>query len=585
MSAMEIDRAEDGPSPELRPLAGEQPLLSVAELSVTYAAGGRSVPAVRNVSFDVRPGEVVALVGESGSGKSTIALAILRMLPSNAAISGGAIRFDSVDLARLSQRELNRYRGIAVGLIPQDPMVALNPLHRVGKQVAEPLIIHGLGRRKDAEQRAVELLGKVGLSDPPLRARQFPHELSGGMRQRVLIAGAVATAPRLIVADEPTTALDVTVQKRILDDIGVLTASLGISVLLITHDLAVAADRADRIVVLRHGSVVEQGAARAVLGSPREAYTRQLLASAPSLAAGRRRHLSASPRNAGNGGDLPGGDREASAALSLGAAGEPELLSLDAVGKDFPARDTTGGARIIRAVESVSFSLRPGQTVGLVGESGSGKSTIARLALGLIGPTTGTVSFRGSDITAMGRPERRNLHRLCQLIYQSPYASLNPRLTVEAIVAEPLYGFGLGDRAARRRRTLELLDQVGLPRMLAERRPAELSGGQRQRVAIARALAPEPILVVCDEPVSALDVSIQAQILGLLAELQARHHLSYLFISHDLAVVRQVADEVGVLKEGRLVEFGPADAIFDRPQHPYTRLLLDSVPGKRLATT
>ncbi len=527
-----------------------QSLLTIRDLRVSYRARGQTIPAVRGIDLDVVPGEIVALVGESGSGKSTVARAILGMLADNADITGGSIRFEGIETTTLDEAGLRDLRGRAIGWVPQDPMVTLNPLHRVGRQVTEPLTIHRRSPRRELRGRAVELLAKVGLSRPAQRARQFPHELSGGMRQRVLIAGALAAGPRLIIADEPTTALDVTVQQRILDDIQALAASSQAAVLIITHDLAVAADRADRVVVLRDGLVVEQGRADEVLGRPRDTYTRLLIASAPSLADGRKRR-----------GVAP-------------AHGGTPILEVAGLGRDF-----TG----TRAVDDVVFTIAPGETLGVVGESGSGKSTVARLVLGLTRPTRGTVRFDGRDVAALDAGERRLFRQQAQMVYQGAYASLNPRMTIAEIVAEPLRGFRIGTAAERRPRALRLLEDVGLDRRFADRYPAELSGGQRQRVAIARALASRPRLIVCDEPVSALNVSVQAQILDLFAELQARYGLAYLFISHDLAVIRQVADQVGVMKDGRLVEYGSAADVFLRPQADYTRLLLDAIPGRRVA--
>ena len=541
------------------------PLLSIRDLSISYTTRGRTFEAVRGAGLDVRPGEVVALVGESGSGKTTIARAIMSMLAPQASITGGSIIYEGRELIGLGASEYDRVRGRSIGWIPQDPMVSLNPLHRVGRQVAEPLRIHGLASAREAETRAVGLLDRVGIQHPEARAHQYPHELSGGMRQRVLIAGALAAEPRLIIADEPTTALDVTVQKRILDDIERLRASAGISVLLITHDLAVAAERAHRVIVLRHGEIVEQGAAREVLARPQHAYTKLLLESAPSLSHGRRRHVPASARAQAT--DAPGG--------------EP-LIVAEGVSKSFTVAGPRGLAHRVDAVADVSLEIHAGQTLGLVGESGSGKSTLSRVLLGLVAPSSGRALVEGKDIAGFDRRQERQFRRVLQPVYQNPYASLNPRFSVAEIIGEPLLGFGLGDRIERERRVLELLDQVKLPRALAERRTSELSGGQRQRVAIARALAPRPRLIVCDEPVSALDVSVQSQILDLLSELQETHGLSYLFISHDLAVVGQVADRVAVMKDGAIVESGPAADVFARPTHDYTRLLLDSIPGRHL---
>ncbi|MEH1013105.1 ABC transporter ATP-binding protein [Micromonospora sp. CPCC 206060] len=551
------------------PQDGAPDLLTIEDLTVEYLVGGRRVRAVERADLSVRTGEIVALVGESGSGKSTIAHAVLGALPSAGRIVTGRIGFDGLDLARLPERRFNRVRGRSLGFIPQDPMSSLNPLHRVGEQVTESIRIHRSASRAEAARRAVDLLDRVGLPEPAARVRQFPHELSGGMRQRALIAAALAGAPRLLIADEPTTALDVTVQKVILDDLSALARSGGIAVLVITHDLAVAADRADRIVVLRHGRIVESGTPDAVRGGPRHPYTRMLLASAPSLAAGRRR----SRRPAGP--TEPGGQSAPTVPPTGG-----DLVRVDGVTKEFRVPHADRNRGWFRAVDDVSLTIGRGETLGLVGESGSGKSTLARLILRLTPPTAGRIAYDGTDIADLDRRGLRGLRARAQLIYQNPYGSLNPRLTVRQIVAEPLAGFGIGDRPARRRRVRELLDQVGLPGDLAERRPAELSGGQRQRVAIARALAPSPELLVCDEPVSALDVSIQAQILDLLAELQAELGLSLLFISHDLAVIRQVADRVGVMRAGRLVEIGPADQVFHRPGHGYTRTLLTAIPGQ-----
>lgn len=547
------------------------PLLAIEDLTVEYRSAGRVVCAVDQADLTIRAGEVVALVGESGSGKSTIAHAVLGALPGAARIRSGRVRFDGLDLTRLSQRRYNRIRGREIGFIPQDPMLSLNPLHRIGRQVAEPVRIHHAVPRQEAQRRAIALLDRVGLPEPAARAHQFPHELSGGMRQRALIAAALAGEPRLLVADEPTTALDVTVQRVILDDLAVLARSGGIAVLIITHDLAVAADRADRIVVLSQGRVVESGPPAEVLGAPRHPYTRMLLASAPSLTTVRRGVGTTTTSSAA-----------AAHSAAADSAGVP-LLRADRVIKEFRLPQAGRGHGWFRAVDDVSLTVGRGETLGLVGESGSGKSTLARMILRLTTPSAGRISFDGVDLADLRRRELRGLRARAQLIYQNPYGSLNPRLTVRQIVGEPLDGFGIGDRTQRRRRVRELLDQVGLPGHFDGRRPAELSGGQRQRVAIARALAPSPELLVCDEPVSALDVSIQAQILDLLARLQRELSLSLLFISHDLAVIRQVADRVAVMRAGRLVELGDTEQVFGHPQDAYTQQLLDAIPGQTFA--
>ncbi|WP_371300538.1 dipeptide ABC transporter ATP-binding protein [Cellulomonas sp. Y8] len=543
--------------------AGATPVLEVEGLEVGYRTrDGQVYRAVRGVDLRVRPGEVVALVGESGSGKSTTAHAALHLLARGGSVTGGRIRLGGRDVSDLTEREWQGVRGREVGLVPQDPTVSLNPVQRVGDQVAEVLVIHGLARRREARRRAVALLEQAGVPDPAARARQYPHELSGGLRQRVLIAIAIAAGPRLIVADEPTSALDVTVQRRILDHLETLVRDRGTALLLITHDLGVAADRADRIVVLEHGVVVEEGTADEVLADPRHPYTRQLIAAAPSLADGRL-GLSAA---------------EAPAAPAAEVAPVLELVD---VRKDFPRPRGAAGARSLVAVDGVSLRVDRGTTYALVGESGSGKSTTARLALHLEQPTAGRVRFRGEDVTGARGETLRRLRRGFQVVYQSPYASLDPRFTVADVIAEPLRAYGVGTRAERAERVRELLADVALPADAARRSPRELSGGQRQRVAIARALALRPDLVVLDEPVSALDVSVQAQILDLLVRLQAEHGLTYLFISHDLAVVRRVADHVGVLHDGRLVEQGTAEAILLDPREDYTRELVAAIPGRR----
>ncbi|RCG30835.1 ABC transporter ATP-binding protein [Sphaerisporangium album] len=566
--------------------AGDEPLLRIRDLVVSYRVGGGPVHAVRSVSLTVRQGETVAIVGESGCGKSTTAHAVAGLQASNAVIGGGEILFGGTDLARLGERRMRAVRGRDIGLIPQDPTVSLNPVKRIGSQVAEVLIVHGLANRRDAAAQAVEALRRAGLPDPETRARQYPHELSGGMRQRVLIAIAVAARPRLIIADEPTSALDVTVQRHILDHIEHLSRETGMGVLLITHDLGIAADRADRVVVMREGRVVEEGVPERLLTDPHEPYTRDLLAAAPSLATERptllavraARGRAGRARTTGVTGDPFAGRAPAESPAPASGRADDVLMSAHGLVKEYPLPLGRGKTR---AVDDVHFAIRRGRTYGLVGESGSGKSTTARLLLRLTDATEGRIVFDGEDITRLRGGRLRSLRRRIQVVYQNPYASLNPRLSVERIIEDPLVSFGLGTRRQRRRRAAELLDVVALPAAVLRRRPAELSGGQRQRVAIARALAVNPELVVCDEPVSALDVSIQAQILDLLVGLQTDLGVSYVFISHDLAVVRQVAHQVGVMRGGRLIEQGDADDVFSRPRQAYTRELLDAIPGHR----
>ncbi|WOQ18528.1 ABC transporter ATP-binding protein [Raineyella sp. W15-4] len=528
-----------------------RPLLAIDDLSVAYGRG--AVPAVRGVSLTVRPGEVVALVGESGSGKSTTAHAVLGLLPTSAVTAGGSVTFDGDRLDGAGERAMTAIRGRRIGFVPQDPGTSLNPVHTVGEQIAEVLRVHRLADRRAARVRAVEILERAGIDDPALRARQYPHQLSGGQRQRVLIGIATACSPQLVVADEPTSALDVTVQRRILDHLAEMTRAIGSAVLLITHDLAVASDRADRVVVMRGGAVVEQGPTREILASPRHDYTRRLLAAAPGI--GAHRHLSVH-RPA-----LP--------------AGGP-VLRLAGIHKTF---DLGRGIRL-PAVRGIDLEVPRGGTLAVVGESGSGKSTTARIAMRLEQPDRGSVEFDGRPITLLRGTALRALRRRIQIVQQNPYASLDPRMTIGAIIAEPLRAFGLGERASRARVVHDLAASVALDPEHLDRRPAELSGGQRQRVAIARALAPGPDLLVLDEPVSALDVSVQARILELLERLQRERGLSYLFITHDLAVARRIADRVAVMRAGVVVEHGPAAEVFDHPTDDYTRALLDAIPGK-----
>ena len=533
------------------------PILAIEGLTVVFGTTRGDQTAVRDVSLTVPAGSTVALVGESGSGKSTTAAAVNRLLPANGRVTAGRVVLDGRDLLTLSEREMRRIRGAGIGLVPQDPMSNLDPLMRIGDQVAEALEVHDVANGKAAWARALELLDLVGIPDPQARAAQYPHEFSGGMRQRALIAVGLACRPRLLVADEPTSALDVTVQRRILDTVDAITEELGTSVLLITHDLGLAAERADTVVVMYRGEIVETGPAAHILAEPEHAYTRRLLAAAPSL--NTVREVRRTPLDS--------------------VAVEP-LVRFEGVSKRFALRRRgRGGGDDILAVDDVSFDIPRGQTVAIVGESGSGKSTTANLLLGLETPTGGRILVGDQDLTTMSRRETFALRRRVQPVFQNPYASLDPRYTVERSVAEPLKVHRVGTPDTRRERVRTLLDQVALDADLGTRLPHELSGGQRQRVAIARALALEPDIVVLDEAVSALDVIVQAQILDLLAELQNRLGLTYLLISHDLAVVRLVSDQVHVMRAGRIVESGPPEQIFDAPQDGYTRELLAAIPG------
>ncbi|TLF99576.1 ABC transporter ATP-binding protein [Nocardia cyriacigeorgica] len=537
------------PADDHDPPVEAEELLRVERLRVCYRTGDGPVTALDGVSLTVRRGEVVALVGESGSGKSTLAHAVIGLLGETADIADGSVTFAGQPVDFGSEQALRRLRGLQVGFVPQDPGLSLNPVRRIGDQVAEALRVHRLDDRGGALERATALLAEVGLDRPQLRATQYPHELSGGQRQRVLIAIALACGPDLIIADEPTSALDATVARRVLDRLAERIAARGTAVLLITHDLAMAAERADRLVVLRNGTVVESGRTAEVLGNPRHPYTRQLLAAAPALTA----------------------DRVVRPATVLD--GGP-LLTVREVHKLFRA----GAGSTVTAVAGVGFELGRGETLALVGESGSGKSTTARIAVRLTDPDRGEVVFDGEPLTRARAGQLRALRRRFQIVYQNPYSSLDPRLRVGSVIEEPLRAYGIGNRKARAQRVAELLEQVALPAGYARRRPAELSGGQRQRVAIARALALRPELLVLDEPVSALDASVQAQILELLDDLQQQLRLSYLFISHDLAVVRRISDRVAVMRYGRIVETGTTAEIFDNPQHDYTRELLAAIP-------
>ncbi|WP_307033950.1 ABC transporter ATP-binding protein [Arthrobacter sp. B3I4] len=546
-------------------MSAPSPVLSIKNLSIAFGTTARPVTVVRGVSLDVFPGQTVAVVGESGSGKSTTAAAINRLLPSNGQITGGEIYFDGSNLADASNREMMTIRGAKIGFVPQDPMSNLNPLMRIGDQIAEALEVHGRPLGATGQEEVIELLKMVGIPDPERRLSQYPHEFSGGMRQRVLIAIGLACRPRLLIADEPTSALDVTVQRRILDRLEELTAQMDTAVLLITHDLALAAERADSIVVMRQGQIVESGPATTILNNPQDDYTRRLLQAAPSLTS--RTLVMETP---------------ASTAQRPPGEAEDTIVDVRNLSKTFTIRGSSGKAgTTFTAVDDISFSIPRGKTVSIVGESGSGKSTTANLMLGLEEISTGQILFAGTNIATLSRRELFAFRRRIQPVFQNPYASLDPRYTVAESIIEPLRVHRIGTKDARRRRCLELLDQVALPADLAERLPHELSGGQRQRVAIARALALSPELVVLDEAVSALDVLVQAQTLDLLAELQKELNVSYLFISHDLAVVRMISHTVHVMQRGKIIESGSPSDIFDRPVADYTRELLAAIPAAK----
>ncbi|MBX8496328.1 ABC transporter ATP-binding protein [Pseudomonas cichorii] len=530
--------------------------LIVEGLNIAFE--GRSV--VRDLSFTLAPGRCVALVGESGSGKSVSARSLVGLAGSRAEVAARRLSFGDHDLLALSERQWRGVRGKDIGFVLQDALVSLDPLRPVGKEILEVLETHGFGNRQQRGARVLELLERVGVPDVALRARQRSGQLSGGLRQRALIASALAMDPALVIADEPTTALDATVQAQILEVFQQIKAR-GASLLIISHDLAVVAQLADDVVVLRHGEVVEQGPMLQVLSKPQHPYTRELLAAVPS--------------------EHPRGSRLSGAArptplVKSNEAGQV-LLQAQGLGKRYLGPD----GQLRQVVQDVGFELRAGQTLGIVGESGSGKTTVARIALGLLQPDAGQVLYRGQPWNlpgnAVDEKRRRPLRREISVIYQDPLGSFDPRWNVMQILDDALHVAGI-EASQRPARISHLLGQVRLPPELALRRPLQLSGGQRQRVAIARAIASEPKLIICDEPVSALDVSVQAQVLDLLADLQQELGLAYLFISHDLGVIRHVSDNVLVMRHGQVVELAPAEQLFTRPAHEYTQRLLGSVP-------
>jgi len=604
-----------------------RPILQVNNLVTKFGLRSGSVTAVDGVSFAIAPGECVGLVGESGCGKSTTGLSIMRLLPPNGSVSGGSIVLDGVDLATLSEAEMRKVRGNQVALIPQDPLTSLNPTMKIGRQISEGMRIHFGVSHEEAKQRALEVLRLVEMPRPEERLEQYPHELSGGLRQRVMIAMALTCKPKLLIADEPTTALDVTIQAQILDLLDSLREQLSMSVLLITHDMGVIAGRTDRVVVMYAGTVAEEAATERLFENTRHPYAAALLASVPTAEERRESRLLSIP---GLPPDLskeivgcrfaprcqfatdecrteqpqlqvvageahhfacfhPVDGVEAVAALADQGEVSPArsvaernvLVKVDHLVKEFPVyqggllRRKTGS---VKAVSDVSFSIHEGETFGLVGESGCGKTTISKLVTMLEVANSGTLDFDGKNLLTMKARELRKQRRDLQLMFQDPYASLDPRMHVGSIIAEPLKVQNVGTSSEQKARVLALLDEVGLAASAANRFPHEFSGGQRQRIGFARALALEPRLIVADEPVSALDVSIQAQLLNLMKDLQVRRGLTLMLVSHDLAVMRYMADRIGVMYLGKIVEVGPAATILSHPAHPYSQGLLDAVP-------
>jgi peptide/nickel transport system ATP-binding protein len=567
------------------------PLLEIKNLQVGFKTGDGLVQAVRGVDLTVMPGETLAIVGESGSGKSTTAHAIINLLPGSGQITGGEVLFEGRDLAKLKPAEMSNVRGRLIGLVPQDPMSNLNPVHNIGKQVEEAIRANGIATEKKAvRKRAIEVLQEAGLQDADKRLKQYPHQFSGGMRQRVLIGIGLSADPKLLIADEPTSALDVTVQRRILDHLEKLTSERNTAVIFITHDLGLAAERAENIVVMYRGKIVEAGPALEILQNPQHPYTQRLVAAAPSLASKRIQsalhdhkpieHVT-TDENVAAGVDLVSVAEKA--ASDVGDVNATPAIEFRDVTKVFKIRTGSFGSVDFTAVDKVSFKVPTGSTMALVGESGSGKSTAAKLLLQLEDKTSGDIFVNGKDVGQMTRSQLFALRRQMQPVFQDPYGSLDPLRNIGNTIAEPLNIHKLGDKASRKKRVLELLDQVALPASVAARYPNELSGGQRQRVAIARALALKPEIVVLDEAVSALDVLVQAQILNLLADLQSELGLTYLFITHDLAVVRVIADHVCVMQKGKIVEAASVDEVFENPREKYTQELLDAIPGANVA--
>jgi peptide/nickel transport system ATP-binding protein len=622
-------------------------LLEVEGLRTEFRLRKSTVVAVDGVSFRVERGECVGVVGESGCGKTTVGLSIMKLLPNVGHVTAGAIRLEGRDLVALSERQMAGVRGNDVGMVFQDPLTSLNPTMTIGRQIGEAVRLHRHASKQEARQRALEVLHLVDLPRPEERLDAYPHQLSGGLRQRVMIAMALACEPKLLIADEPTTALDVTIQAQILDLLDRLRSELGMAVVLVTHDMGVIAGRADRVLVMYAGQIIESATTDEVFREMRHPYAEALLASVPKLdqdasvplvsipglppdlsqpidycrfvarcryaqpdcaqspppltQAGKARpgHLAACfhqvdvdpatmakrPEAVAKSADLDvkvdevGLARQRARAEAL--ARQPVLLRIDHVVKEFPVTSGTVVSRrigTVKAVSDVTIAIRRGETFGLVGESGCGKTTLGRLIVALEKATAGSIDFRGENVARLRGRALRRRRRDLQMLFQDPYASLNPRMRVGPIVREPLDVQKVGSRRDRDGVVRSLLEEVGLPAAAADLYPHEFSGGQRQRIGLARALALDPELIVADEPVSALDVSIQAQILNLLKQLQARHGLTYLFISHDLAVVKYMADTIGVMYLGKLVEVGPARDVYERAAHPYTKALIDTIP-------
>jgi len=560
-------------------------IIQVKNLSVDFRTDDGVVKAVKNISFDIPRGKTVGLVGESGSGKSVTSLAIMRLIPNPPGkVTSGEILLNGEDLLKVPEAKMRKIRGNKVSMIFQEPMTSLNPVFTVGDQICETLMLHQNLSKAAALAKAKDLLHQVGIPNPDERIASYPHEMSGGQRQRVMIAMAIACEPDLLIADEPTTALDVTIQKQILELLANLQKKYQMSILFITHDLGVIAEIADEVVVMYRGDIVEKGSAKQIFIKPEHPYTKGLMACRPSLEKNPHRLPVVSDFMS------PDGKEKSFNVESLKqqkktreiSSSQPILLQVKNVKKHFPLKKGFfGGVQTwVKAVDDVTLEVRKGRTLGLVGESGCGKTTLGRTILRLIEPTSGQIVYNGKDITSLDREAMRAMRRKMQIIFQDPYASLNPRMTIGSALMEPMIIHGLGaNRAERLEMAGELMKKVGLDRNMLNRYPHEFSGGQRQRICIARALAVEPEFIVCDESVSALDVSIQAQILNLLLDLQDEMGLTYVFISHDLAVVKFISDEVAVMYNGKVVEMNDAVGIYENPQHDYTKKLLSAIPA------
>lgn len=560
-------------------------IIQIRDLEVEFRTDEGTIHAVKKISFDIPRGTTVGLVGESGSGKSVTSLAVMRLIPNPPGkITGGQIILDDgQDLLKLSESEMRNIRGNKISMIFQEPMTSLNPVFTVGDQISETLILHQKLSKQAALAKTLELLKQVGIPNPTERIKSYPHEMSGGQRQRVMIAMAIACEPDVLIADEPTTALDVTIQKQILDLLADLQKKYRMSILFITHDLGVIADIADQVVVMYRGDIVEKGTTAQIFQKPQHPYTKGLLACRPSLERNPRRLPVVSDFMSADGKERQLNVEVLKQQKQTRVVSDQQsmLLEIKNVKKHFPLKKGFfGGVKSwVKAVDDVTLSVRKGRTLGLVGESGCGKTTLGRTILRLIEPTEGQILYNGTDVTSLDREAMRAMRRKMQIIFQDPYASLNPRMTIGAALMEPMIIHNLGgSRAQRQEMAGELMRKVGLDRAMLNRYPHEFSGGQRQRICIARALAVKPEFIVCDESVSALDVSIQAQILNLLLDLQEEMSLTYVFISHDLAVVKFISDEVAVMYNGKVVEMNDAVGIYENPQHDYTKKLLGAIP-------